>query len=57
MKNILEFEVSEFWKTSINQSWLAKRSQENFEKKNILLLSPKVDMAVFIFTVDMLHFF
>ena len=32
MKNILEFEVSEFRKTSINQSWRAKRSQENFEK-------------------------
>ena len=32
-KNSLEFEVSEFWKTMINQSWRAKRSQENFEKK------------------------
>ena len=31
-KNILEFKVSECWKTMINQSWQAKRSQENFEK-------------------------
>ena len=55
---VLSYRILENWLIKVGERSEAKKILK--EKKcvfNILLHRPKVDMAVFIFTVYMLHFF